>query len=76
MFLRDHTLGNTLGLSNRLGLRASKSDWSTGAGDILTIKADAGIDRQLVTGYGIITILNIETQFAVNKTAAGMTLQN
>jgi hypothetical protein len=44
----DHTLGNTLGLSNMLGLRASKSGWLTGAGDILiTIKDDAGIDRKL-----------------------------
>ena len=26
----DHTLGNTLGMSNMLGLRAAKSGWSTG----------------------------------------------
>ena len=68
--LWDHTLGNTLGLSNRLGLRASKSGWSTGGGNILTIKDSAGIDRQLITEYGLLTITNIENQFAVNKTAA------
>ena len=37
----------------RLGVRTSKSGWSTGGGDILTIKDDAGIDRQLVTEYGL-----------------------
>ena len=57
-------------------MRASKSGWSTGGGDILTIKDDAGIYRQLVTEYGLLTILNFETQFAINKTAAGRKLQN
>ena len=66
----DHTLGNTLGLSNRLVLRASKSGCSTVGGDILTTKDDAGVDRQLITEYGLLTIANIDNQCAVNKTAA------
>ena len=60
----DHTLGNTLGLSNMLAMRAAKSGWETGTGDILTIKDDLGTDRNLVTEYGLLKVTNIETHFA------------
>ena len=57
-------------------MRAAKSGWATGGGDILTIPDDAGTDRQLVTEYGLLTIANIENQFAINKNAAGRKLQH
>ena len=60
----DHTLGNTLGLSNMLEMWAAKSDWSIGAGDILTIKDNGGTKMNLLTEYGLITVANINTQFA------------
>ena len=72
----DHTLGNTLRLSNRLGMRAAKSGWATTGGDILTIPDDSGTNRQLIKEYGLLTIANIEAQFALHKGKAGRQLQN
>jgi hypothetical protein len=72
----DHTLGNTLGLSNRLGMRAAKSGWSTPGGDILTIQDSSGVNRQLIKEYGLLTIADIEAHFAQHKSKAGRQLQN
>ena len=72
----DHTLGNTLGISNMLGMRTAKSGWATGTGDILTIKDNVGTDMNLVTKYGLLTVTNIDTHFSTCKTAAGRQLQN
>lgn len=72
----DHTLGNTLGLSNRLSMRAAKSGWATPGGNILTIPDDAGTNRQLIKEYGLLSIANIEAQFAIHKGHTGRQLQN
>ena len=47
-----------------------------GAGNILTIKDDAGVDRNILTEYGRLTTGNIDTHFAIYKTQAGRQLQN
>jgi hypothetical protein len=72
----DHTLGNTLGLSNTLEMRAAKSVWSSGAGDILSIEDDGGTERNLLTKYGLLTVANINTHFATYKMTSGRQLQN
>ena len=57
-------------------MRAAKSGWSTGAGNILTIKDDAGVDRNLLTEYGRLTTGNIDAHFDIYKAQAGRQLQN
>ena len=59
-----------------LETRTAKSGWSTGSGNILTIKKDIGVSRDLLTEYGRLFIGNIDAHFAIYKSQAGRQLQN
>ena len=73
--LWDHTHGNTLSLCNMMQMRAEKSVWTVGAGDILTIPDDTTVDRNLFTEYGRLTIGNIDTAFSIYKAKSGRQMQ-
>ena len=72
----DHTHGNTLVISSMLEMRAEKSGWTSGAGNIMFIEDNKGTPRDLLTEYGLLTINNIDTHFTTYKQKAGHQLQN
>ena len=73
--LWDHTHGNTPSLCNMLRMRADKSGWSVGGGDILTIEDDISVNRNLITEYRRLTVGNIDAFFAIYKSKAGHQIQ-
>ena len=74
--LWEYNQGNTLNLCNMLQMRAYKSDWSVGSGNILTIPDDSSVDRNLLTDYRCLAVDNIDAHFAIYKAQAGLQLHN
>ena len=56
----DHKEGHAVTFLLEVKKRAEEMGWSTGQGDVLPVKGSKGIDRNLITEYGQLTVSDIK----------------